>query len=102
MEHILNFNNKTKPRWNEDKNFKKYVFNSAGNLCEVRELVLNAFKSELFPLKSTEERRLKILTYKQMLQRLPIAFAQVKVGNNSKNFLNEIQQTVYSLFILMY
>ena len=29
---------------------------------------------------------LKILTSKQMLQRLPIALAQVKVGNNSKSF----------------
>ena len=33
---------------------------------------------------------LKILTPKQMLQRLPIALAQVKAGNNSENFLNEI------------
>ena len=28
--------------------------------------------------------RLKILTPKQMLQRLPIALAQVKAGNNSE------------------
>ena len=28
---------------------------------------------------------LKILTPKQMLQRLPIALAQVKVGNNSES-----------------
>ena len=33
---------------------------------------------------------LKILTPKQMLQRLPIALAQVKAGNNSENLLNEI------------
>ena len=31
-----------------------------------------------------------------MLQRLPIALAQVKVGNNSENLLNEIRQFVYS------
>ena len=41
---------------------------------------------------------LKILTPKQMLQRLPIALAQVKAGNNSGNFLNEIRQIVYSLY----
>ena len=29
-------------------------------------------------------KRLKILTPKQMLQRLPIALAQIKAGNNSK------------------
>ena len=41
--------------------------------------------------------RLKILTTKQMLQRLPIALAQVKAGNNSESLLNEIRQVVYSL-----
>ena len=40
---------------------------------------------------------LKILTPKQMLQRLPIDLAQLKAGNNSKIFLNEIRQIVYSL-----
>ena len=40
---------------------------------------------------------LKILTPKQMLQRLPIALAQVKAGNNSQNLLNEIRQIIYSL-----
>ena len=41
---------------------------------------------------------LKILTSKQMLQRLPIALAQVKAGNNSENLLNEIRQIIYSLY----
>ena len=33
-----------------------------------------------------------------MLKRLPIALAQVKAGNNSENSLNEIRQTVYSVY----
>ena len=33
-----------------------------------------------------------------MLQRLPIALAQVKGGNTSKNLLNEISQIIYSLY----
>ena len=41
---------------------------------------------------------LKILTPKQMLQRLPIALAQVKAGDNSESLLNEIRQIVYSLY----
>ena len=41
---------------------------------------------------------LKILTPKQMLQRLPISLAQVKAGNNSESVLNEISQKVYSLY----
>ena len=32
-----------------------------------------------------------------MLQKLPIALAQVKVGNTSENLLNEIGQIIYSL-----
>ena len=46
----------------------------------------------------TKETGLKILTPKLMLQRLPIALAQVKAGNNSENLLNEIRQIVYSLY----
>ena len=46
----------------------------------------------------TEEEGLKILTPKQMIQRLPIALAQVKAGNNSQNLLNEIRQIIYSLY----
>ena len=46
----------------------------------------------------TEEKGLKILTPKQILQRLPIALAQVKAGNNSESLLNEIRQIVYSLY----
>ena len=46
----------------------------------------------------TKGKGLKILTPKQMLQRLPIALAQVKAGNNSEILLNEIRQIVYSLY----
>ena len=33
-----------------------------------------------------------------MLQRLPIALAQVKAGKTSQNLLNEIRQIIYSLY----
>ena len=46
----------------------------------------------------TKEKGLKILAPKQMLQRLPIALAQVKAGNNSENLLNEIREIIYSLY----
>ena len=45
-----------------------------------------------------EGERFKILTAKEMLQRLPIALAQIKAGNNSRSLLNEIRQIVYSLY----
>ena len=46
----------------------------------------------------TKGKGLEILTPKQMLQRLPIAFGQVKAGNNSKSLLSEIRQIAYSLY----
>ena len=33
-----------------------------------------------------------------MLQRLQIALAQIKAGNNLESLLNEIKQLVYSLY----
>ena len=33
-----------------------------------------------------------------MLQRLPVALAQVNAGNNSKCLLNETRKIVYSLY----
>ena len=48
--------------------------------------------------KEQEGTGLKILTPNQMLKRLPIALAQVKVDNDSESLLNEIRQIVYSLY----
>ena len=41
---------------------------------------------------------LKILTPSQMLSRLPISLAQLKVGNNPEKLRNEIRQLLYSLY----
>ena len=41
---------------------------------------------------------LKILAPNQMLSRLPISVAQLKVGNNSDKLKNEIRQILYSLY----
>ena len=49
-------------------------------------------------LKATKRIGLKILTSKQMLQRLTIDLAQLKAGNNSKSLLNEFRKIVYSLY----
>ena len=75
------------------------------NFFEVREKILDAFESKIFLTKSKgvgilnpDHYKLRILTHKQMLQRLPIALAKVKTGNNSESLLNEIRQIVYSLY----
>ena len=57
--------------------------------CEGSEKVLDTFESKIFPIISKgtgflnfAHSKLKILTPKQMLQRWPIALAQVKTDNN--------------------
>ena len=63
-------------------------------------MVFKAYESGIF-LKPEELKKgtgLKVLTPKQILQRLPIALAQIKGDNNSKSLLNEIRQIAYSLY----
>ena len=82
---------------------KKEVINNLEKIYKSREEVINLFRDYIEMLSDanydarkneTEVKGLKILTPKQMLQRLPIALAQVKVGNNSENLLNEIRKVV--------
>ena len=66
-------------------------------LYEGQELILNTFRSGIFPMKEKQGNGLTILTSKQMLQRLALALTHVKAGNTSENLLNEIRQIIYSL-----
>ena len=104
INDINEFNEKTRPK-TKDKKEKRIVMKNLHNFFSAREIVLNEFKSKIFLTKSigtgiwnTNQSKIKILTPKQMLQRLPVALAQIKAGNNSQNFLNEIRQIVYSLY----
>ena len=101
----MNFRKNTKPRSQEKKREKEIVLKNLYKFFEGREKILDAFESKIFLTKSKgagilnpDHSKLKILTHKQMLQRLPIALAQVKAGNNSESLLNEIKQIVYSLY----
>ena len=72
------------------------------NFFDLREKIIDFFRDYSFLLsdakyKAKQGTGLKILTLKQMLQRLPIALAQIKAGNNSKSLLTEVRQIVYSL-----
>ena len=69
---------------NQEKNLSNYLIIMQKNMSK------NIYKSK-------QGTRLKILTPKQMLQRLSIALAQIKEGNNSESLLSEIRQIVYSL-----
>ena len=85
---------------------QKKLINNLENFCISREEVINVFRdygkmvldaAYKWKQNETEGKGLKILTPKKMLQRLPIALAQVKAGNNLESLLNEIRQIVYSL-----
>ena len=47
---------------------------------------------------SKKGKGIKILTNKQMFNRLPILLTQIEAGNNSKKLKNEIRQVLYSLY----
>ena len=82
----------------------KDVIKNVDNLYDSRQAPINFFidyadRVSEAKFRSKQERTgLKILTPKQMLQRLPIALAQIKAGNNSQSLLNEIRQ-IFTLCI---
>ena len=67
--------------------------NEAIKLYDDYSLIMSEAKA-----KASKATVFKILSPKQVIQRLPIALAQVKAGNNSESLLNEIRQIVYSLY----
>ena len=71
----------------------KHFTNHNKKLWDCLIIILESYP-RLHTKKHGEDR--KILTPKQMLQRLPIALAQMKAGNTSENFSNEIRQIIYS------
>ena len=48
--------------------------------------------------KICDHSNLKILSLKKMFQRLPLALPQLKGGNTSEKFLDEIRKIIYSLY----
>ena len=88
-------------RWNKKKRNPQLkpedqmsVIKNVQNVFDFREKTINSFRDYFILLseakyKAKHGKGLKILTPKQMLQRLPIALAQVKAGNTSENLLDE-------------
>ena len=73
------------------------------NLCNARKAGIDFFdeytsRASEARLQAKKGTRHKTLIPKQLFQRLMIALAQVKSGNNSESLLNEIRQIVYSLY----
>ena len=100
----LNENTSGNPKHKSGK--QSYPIKIVRNLYDSRQKIINLlndnpkirseaiYKSEQ---NETEGTGINMLTPKKMFQRLTIALAQVKAGNNSASLLNEIRQIVYSL-----
>ena len=105
LNDIRNFKNNTRPQNDKKKQEREIVLKNLYNFLEARQILLGGFDGRIFLIKSkgsgllnTDHSKLGMLTPKQMLQRFPIALAQVKAGNNSESLLNEIRKIVYSLY----
>ena len=91
----------------QKKEEKALNFENVNKLLKGKQKKMNSFKSKIFSRRpgmlasSTLDlaTHLKILTTKQMLQRLPIGLAPVKTVNTSHELLKEIHQVLYSLCV---
>ena len=91
----------------QKKEEKALNFENVNKLLKGKQKKMNNFKSKIFSRRpgmlasSTLDlaTHLKILTTKQMLQRLPIGLAPVKTVNTSHELLKEIHQVLYSLCV---
>ena len=102
LVELLNFKSKIKPQ-NPEEQHKKYILKDLYALFDCKKRVLDAFDSGMLPIKIEgtgfsdkvlDKSNLKI-SPKQMLQRLPIALAQVNACNMSEKLLNEIRQIIF-------
>ena len=89
--------------WRKKSINQKNTIKNITNFFDLRKKTIDFFRDYSFLLseakcKAKYGKELKILTPKQMLQRLPAALAQVNAGNNSESLLNEILQIVYLLY----
>ena len=120
------FSSSPKPKNQNKKDEKGLILMNANELLQRRQILINAFKNGIVsthsraspssrdndfdriltsepqstssPLKQTQEKGIKKLLPKQILQRLPIMLTQVKAGNSYEKLLNEIRQIFNSFY----
>ena len=108
LQTFKNLKNRADNNFSE-ANLTEYSSERFGN--RVKKMTENVYKNEgkkilriinkIFDFNFSEQKQkgqgIKILILNQMLSRLPIYLAQLKAGNNSEKFKNEIKQLLYSL-----
>ena len=91
--NILNLHKSTKEEGSVSPNQKK-MRRYARDLKDIADLYNIKLDSDTSKLGKGQ----KILTNKQMLNRLPILLTQIEAGNNSIKLKNEVRQILYSLY----
>ena len=95
---LVDFKSKNKSSFStKQKNIIRYE-RDLKNIVDLYNIKSDSDTSKKGSDTSKKGEGLKILTNKQMLNRLPILLTQIKAGNNSKSLKNEIRQILYSLY----
>ena len=84
----------------ENKDDAREKFKNLKNDVKSNELkdIVKELERAIFGNEELSGSGLKILTNKQMLNRLPILLAQIQTGNNSNKLKNEARQILYFLY----
>ena len=89
-----------KNRWNatDEKTDEKTDDQKDDEQPDTTDLLELESKESAAQKRNQSAKGLKILRSDQMLSRLPITLAQLKVGNNSEKLKNEIRQLLHSFY----
>ena len=83
---------------NKDGAHKEFIELKKNIKSEELKDIIKELERAIFGYEELSGSGLKILTNKQILNRLPILLAQIQAGNNSSNLKNEARQILYSLY----
>ena len=72
----------------------KYKAINKKGITRMSERVVKVSGTKVSNRKVSDHSNLKVLSPKQVCQKLPIALAQIKAGNTSENFLDEIRKII--------
>ena len=97
---IQNFLDDTNNEDIKDKKDARKEFIKLKKYIKSQELkdIVKELERAIFEYEELSGSGLKILTNKQMLNRLPLLLAQIQAGNNSSKLKNEARQILYSLY----
>ena len=82
---------------NKDDARKEFIKSKKNIKSDALKDIVKELERSVFGYDKLSGSGLKILTNKQMLNRLPILLAQIQAGNNSSKLKNEARQILYSL-----